>query len=102
MQSLWTHYSLAELENHYPRLVRCTYPAAVVVGLALDRPQAQEYGDRSSDHIPVHLFTLEFIYGLDSPTPYPLREIPHYLIWFSITPMPASSRRDRGMIDLAG
>ncbi len=73
-----------------------------IPGLALDRPQAQEYGDRSSDHIPVLLFTLEFIYGLDSPTPYPLRELPHNLIWFSITPILACSRRDRGRIDLAG
>lgn len=109
MQSLWTHHSPAELENHLVALqvgwsgAPARLPSWVPIpGLVLDRPQAQEHGYRSSDHIPVLLFTLEFIYGPDSgfpPTPYRLREPPpHNLIWPSITPIPASSRRDRDTI----
>ena len=107
MQSLWTYYSGGTRKPF--RGITLGWSGALglpsgvpIPGLAFDRTQAQEYGDGSSDPFPVLLFTLEFIHGLESQKPYHLREFPHNLIWFSITPIPAVSRRDRGTIDLAG
>lgn len=63
---------------HHPQLVRRTrlLSGVPIPELVLDCPQAQECGERSSDLFSVLLFTLDFIYGLDSQKPYTFANSP--------------------------